>query len=79
MWTFEPPLSRGREQQVGTPVPLAYRPDAPDRTARRTGGLDAYFHWVLIAVGVVAAVFNRRALPRGNELLRRGGGLSTRP
>ncbi len=57
-WTVEPSLSRGREQQVGTPVPLAYRPAAPDRTARRTDGLDAYFHWVLIGAGVVtAAVF----------------------
>ena len=55
VWTFKPPLSRGREQQVGTPVSLAYRPDAPDRTARRTDGLDAHFHWVLIGAGVVAA------------------------
>jgi hypothetical protein len=58
VWTVEPPLSRGREQQVGTPVALAYRPDAPDRTARRTDGPDAYFHWILIGAGVVtAAVF----------------------
>jgi hypothetical protein len=58
VWTVEPSLSRAREQQVGTPVPLAYRPDAPDRTARRTDGLDAHFHWVLIGAGVVtAAVF----------------------
>lgn len=55
VWTFEPPLSRGREQQVGTPIPLAYRPGAPDSTARRTDGLDAHFHWVLIGAGVVAA------------------------
>ncbi len=55
VWTFEPSLSRGREQQVGTLVSLAYRPDAPDRTARRTDGLDAHFHWVLIGAGVVAA------------------------
>jgi hypothetical protein len=58
VWTFEPPLSRGREQQVGTPVPMAYRPDAPGHTARRTNGLDVYLHWVFIGAGVVtAAVF----------------------
>lgn len=55
VWTFEPPLSRGREQHVGTQVPLAYRLDAPEHTARRTDGLDAYIHWIFIGAGVVAA------------------------
>ncbi|MGN6576777.1 MAG: hypothetical protein ACTHKG_13940, partial [Nocardioides sp.] len=56
MWTFEPSLNRGRRQQVGTRVPVAYLTSDPAGTARRTDGLDGYLGWVLVATGATTAV-----------------------
>jgi hypothetical protein len=56
VWTFEPDLTPGRRQVVGTQVQVAYRLADPPSTARRTDGFDGYFPWFLVSVGVLTAV-----------------------
>lgn len=52
LWRFRPPLTSLRQRSIGAQVQVAYSPDDPAATARKTDGLDGQLPWLVMGVGM---------------------------